>query len=217
MTKAIIADTEYTTWPGALESDWVEPWQEKEIFQLAAIKVDLDGFIETDSFDRLIIPRLNPQLSDLAVSLTSIPQERLDNEGVSFAQGLKEFFDFTEGGALPVICMNGDAAVFRRNCEINNIAFPFAQNFHRLRPFLESQGIDVAKNSSGTLHLLTDQPLAGHTHYALHDDRSMRSFLAYAQKMGWFTDLSQLPNDLPGRDPRAEPAPAGGSMKPQIL
>jgi inhibitor of KinA sporulation pathway (predicted exonuclease) len=187
----------------ALESDWSLPSQEKEIFQLAAIRVSLKDFAEVGSFERLVIPILNPVLSDLAVELTGITRERLGKEGVSFQQALGSFYDFTEQGSLPVICMNGDSAVFRKNCAISGITFPFVNNFHRLRPFVEAAGIDMRLNSSGTLHALTDTPLEGHVHNALHDTRSMALFLGYMQRQGLFTGLAQLPNALPGRDPRA--------------
>lgn len=209
----IIVDTEYTTWPGALESGWAGPGQHREIVQLSAIKVD-ENFRELDALDILIKPAINGTLSELFTQLTTITQERLDNEGTSFQAGLKKFLDFCENGALPVICMNADEAVFRENCRLGNIPFPFPRSWHRLRPFLETQGVDTGKHASGDLHTLTDTPLTGHTHNALHDDRSMACWLSYAQKRGRFTSLADLPTGAPTTDPRSNRGKPGA--KPVI-
>jgi hypothetical protein len=54
----LLTDSEYTTWPGALESGWAEPWQHREIFQMGAILTD-DAFNEIDSLIQLVRPTLN--------------------------------------------------------------------------------------------------------------------------------------------------------------
>src|ERR1700722_7994120 len=171
--SAIIVDTEYTTWPGALESGWSLPGRHREIVQIAAIKVS-DSFEEEAAFDVLIRPAINPILSDLFTELTGITQKMVDTQGRAFPERQNAFLEFSDGGKLPIICMDADEAVFRENCRLNNVDFPFPLSWHRLRPYLELQKIDLTKISSGDLHKLTPAPLpAGHTHYALHDVRSM--------------------------------------------
>jgi len=206
MSKIIITDSEYTTWPGALESDWGEPWMEKEIFQTAAIKVDLD-FNEVAAFDVLTIPKLNPQLSDLSIELTGITQERLDAEGQTFPETYGQYVDFTEGGKLPVICMSGDEKVVRRNLEIHGLKNQFNKGFHRLMPFVLETGVDLKGLgfSSGDLHKLTRYQLKGMTHEPLHDTRSMASWLRQAKEDGVFKSLNQLTTKLPTRDHRSTP------------
>jgi inhibitor of KinA sporulation pathway (predicted exonuclease) len=193
--EMIIVDTEYTTWPGALESGWAEPWQHREIVQMAAIRVD-DRYRETEAFDQLVIPTINSRLSPLFISLTGIEQERVDSEGVSFSEALNDFLNFVDGH--PVICMNGDEAVMRENCQLNGIDFPFNNSWHRLRPYLELIGVDVQNLSSGDLHNLTPRPLIGHTHNALHDVRSMARWLEHADIL-----VDVLPTGAPTFDPRS--------------
>jgi inhibitor of KinA sporulation pathway (predicted exonuclease) len=196
----IILDTEYTTWPGALESGWSLPGQHREIVQIAAISVD-QFFHPIDDLDVIVRPKLNPVLSDLFVELTQITQDRVD-QAPGFPVGLTALMEFI--GDLPVIVMNADEAVFRENCRINDLDFTLP-SFHRLRPFLEACGVDLRGRSSGDLHALTDEPLKGHTHNALHDVRSMAAWLRFAQRQGWFTQLDQLPTGAPDVDPRSNP------------
>ena len=181
----IIVDTEYTTWEGALESGWALPSQHREIVQIAAIKVD-ENFNEIASFDVLVIPKINPTLSDLFIELTGITQQMVTSNGLPMPDRLPQFVEFC--GTHPVICMNADEAVFRENCQINDVAFPWNDSWndswHRLRPFLEQQGVDPTSVSSGDLHRLTSKPLTGHTHNALHDVRSMARWLQQAKEGG---------------------------------
>lgn len=199
----IIVDTEYTTWDGALESGWTLPNQHREIVQLAAIKLDAN-FKEMEHLDILVKPTINPELSSLFLNLTNLKQIDVDTKGVSFQKAINDFLGFTNEGILPVICMNADEAVFRENCKINDINFPFPSSWHRLRPFLEATGIDMSNLSSGDLHSLTQSPIKGHTHNALHDVRSMGVWLKHAFLNNKITNLSELPTGAPKTDPRSK-------------
>lgn len=199
---AIIVDTEYTTWPGALESGWSSPGQHREIVQIAAIQVDSE-FREIRSLDLLVRPGINPVLSDLFVELTGIGQKEVDRDGLRFEEALERFYGFAWRGSLPVVCMNADEAVFRENCGLAGIEFPFERSWHRLRPFLEASGVDLSTRSSGDLHLLTPTPLVGHTHNALHDVRSMAAWIRHARGSILSEGLEQLSTGAPDRDPRS--------------
>lgn len=200
MRSIVILDTEYTTWPGALESGWKGKGQHREIVQIAAVRLDQD-LREVAHFDCLVVPRINPILSDLFVELTGIDQRELDAKGTSFTLALLKLVSFAEG--CDIVCMNGDGKVMLDNCDIHGIAYPFARQFHRLRPLLMSDGVDLTSHSSGDLHTLTPTPIKGRTHDALHDVRSMAAWLADARRRGVFRDVEQLPTDLPLRDPRS--------------
>jgi inhibitor of KinA sporulation pathway (predicted exonuclease) len=129
----VITDSEYTTWPGALENGWSAPGQHREIFQLAALLVD-DDFNERRSFLQYVLPKINRELSPLAQQLTGVSQLELEQRGISFSRAFERFTEFV--GRTPIICMNRDSAVVWENCEINELPFPFASDYHRLRPFL---------------------------------------------------------------------------------
>lgn len=198
----VIADFEYTTWPGALESGWAVPWQHREIVQIGAIRVD-DEFNELQAFQLLVRPRVNPILSDLFVDLTHIEQHHVDIKGVYFDEAYRRFYDQFLGGRS-IICMSGDEAVWKENRKLNGFTFePRACTWYRLRPLLEHVGVDLTRVSSGDLHMLTDEPLQGHAHNALHDVRSMAAWLRYARRQGWPTSLELMPSGPPAVDPRS--------------
>ncbi len=197
----IVVDTEYTTWPGALENGWSAPGQHREVVQIAALRVD-ENFVVQDRFNILVRPRVNPVLSDLFIKLTTLTQEQVDRDGVAFPDALQAFSDFCR--QYKIICMNADEAVFRENCRLNDVAFSFPASWHRLRPFLEKNDVDVKTHASGDLHKLTPAPLAtGHTHLASHDVESMACWLAHAKKTGVLKTLSDLPTGAPTQDPRS--------------
>lgn len=192
----LITDSEYTTWPGALESGWAKSWQHREIFQMGAVLTD-DEFNEIDSLSLFVKPNINPELSEFVQTLTNVTQLQIEQEGLNFAEALGQFVEFSKP-ASAIICMSGDSGVFRENCKINKIVFPFEENFHRLRTFLEKIGIDLSDISSGDLHKLTPVPLVGHTHDALHDCRSMAAWLKDSFEQGDFAAVivnGQDPND----------------------
>jgi inhibitor of KinA sporulation pathway (predicted exonuclease) len=195
----ILTDSEYTAWEGSLERGWSGPNEHREIVQIGSVRTD-DDFNIVETFMQLVIPSINPSLSEFFQSLTNISQGRLESGGCYFAEGLRRFANFC--GTTPIICMSGDSGVWRENCKLNEEAFPFEMDFHRLRPFLVEIGIDLQGLSSGDLHTLTDTPLQGHVHDALHDAKSMAIWLNYAKREGWFTRIEQLPTIVPDIDPR---------------
>ena len=197
----LLTDSEYTTWEGALESGWAAPGQHREIFQLAALLTDAD-FHEIDSIVVLVKPKVNPILSEFAQRLTNVSQMQIEQHGVTFPEALKQL-ELIASRASATICMSGDSGVLRENCRIHGIPFPFEHDFHRLRPFLEQQKIDLSKCSSGELHKLTPTPLEGHTHDALHDCRSMAAWLRHAKVRSVFLSVSDLPTEIPKVDPRS--------------
>ena len=68
-----IMDLEWTSWEGAHQRQWSGPGEEMEIVQIGALKIkDDETLTETDSFDVLVTPRINPGLSDYFIQLTAI-------------------------------------------------------------------------------------------------------------------------------------------------
>ncbi len=190
----IMLDTEYTVWEGAKESGWALPNQHREIVQIAAIKFDPTTGSEISAFDVIVKPKYNGNLSKLFIDLTTITQETVDQKGIPFQFALKRFYEFSNSGETPVVCYNADEDVFRENCELHGIQFPFLKKWKKIRPILHDLGINTNINSSGTLHTLTDHPLdGGHVHYALHDVRSMGRFIEYKIRHGDRDFIQTLP------------------------
>ena len=69
----VIYDTEFTSWPQALETGWRSPNQHREIFQFGALKIHLgENWRVVDEICLLIRPTINPILSDYVCQLTGV-------------------------------------------------------------------------------------------------------------------------------------------------
>ena len=67
--KIILFDIEYTAWEGSKARKWSEPWEHREIIQIAAIKMAFgEEVVETGCLDCLVKPKRNPLLSPYITS-----------------------------------------------------------------------------------------------------------------------------------------------------
>ena len=195
MSELIIIDTEYTTWEGAQDTNWGEDWQYRELVQIAAIKVHLPTYEEIDKLDILIRPIKNPKLSDFFIELTSITQEQLDKEGIDLSKGLEDLAAFCEGfSGNQIVTYGADEGIIEENCNLQVIDNPLPSSWRNIRPYLQANGVDVDTYSSGRLHELTNHPIEGHVHYALHDVRSIARYLKFQQSNSDGDIVSKLPH-----------------------
>ena len=194
MTEFVVFDTEFTAWPGSRERQWSESWEHREIIQLAAIKVSLiDQQLNiTESFNELVMPRINTELSDYVVQLTGIEQHMLLDLAVDFPSVLTQFRQFCANGKLPGYSWGNDAKVLMENCVLNKLAWPdFPAGLFDIKPLLEDQSIAFMDINSGRLASSLGIELVGKEHNALHDVRSIVAALQH-----WVTqeqlDLSNI-------------------------
>ena len=175
MAYLILFDTEYTAWEGSQQRRWSEPWEHREIIQIAAVKVAVEqGCAEIASFDRLIRPRINPILSDYISSLTGITQSEVDARGVSFAEAYRDFYSFCQQGCLPLFSWGDDPGVLRENCALSGLPFgDYPAGLHDIRDVFEAAGIDTRLYSSGTVYQALGLKFPHASHNALNDVRSL--------------------------------------------
>ena len=83
----VVFDLEFTAWPGSIQSQWSRPGEFREVVQIGAVRLSPSTLKPVDEFEMLIIPRLNPVLSDFFVQLTGITNEALTRRGVGLALG----------------------------------------------------------------------------------------------------------------------------------
>jgi len=121
MNEIVIYDLEYTTWQGALERDWSKENEFREITWIAAITVDVDTLQETDTFDCIIKPTINPKLSEYFIDLTGLTQQRADKEGKPFLEGICAFRRFVN--SRPTVCHGWDAIALLENFKLKNLKF----------------------------------------------------------------------------------------------
>ena len=181
--QLIIFDTEFTAWEGSQQRDWSEPWEHRELIQLAAVKVDIDGQLNveiTQSFNELIKPVLNPRLSDYIVKLTGINQSILDDMGIDFGSALSSFHQFCEQGSIPCYAWGSDGNILIENCGLYGIAAPeFPLGLHNLNQMIKQKGFEEARLASGELASYLGFELKGQIHNALYDVRSVVLALQY--------------------------------------
>jgi inhibitor of KinA sporulation pathway (predicted exonuclease) len=195
----ILFDLEYTAWEGSRARSWSEPWEHREIIQVAAIRVALTGELpEIGSFDRLVRPKCNPQLSDYIITLTGIDQKEIDTLGLPFSEAFSLFFSFCEQGSLPLYCYGDDLAIFVENFAIHAVKpATFTAGMYDIRALFEQAGIDTSRYTSGTVHQAAGAAHEMEAHNALNDVRSMAAALRQLARCGrmkesWLAENSSI-------------------------
>ena len=177
----VIFDLEWTAWERSQEQNWSDSYQEREIVEIGAVKLDgSDGLKETITFELLVRPTINPILSQYFTNLTGITQTILDNEAVSFRDALTLFEGFVGyDEKIPILCLSQDAGVLRHNCELNQILCPFkTERFYNVLPEIAAaSGRDLSSFSSSNLPEIFDFPPPANAHRALGDARCIAESL----------------------------------------
>lgn len=190
----VLFDTEFTAWEGSKERNWSLEWEHRELIQLAAVRicVSSQGVDVLSSFNELIKPQLNPNLSDYISHLTGIEQLVVDDMGVDFGSALTQFHQFCERGELRAYSWGNDFRILAENCTLYRTPKPaFDAGFRNLQQIarqLELPGSDLA---SGDLARANGVSLEGHNHNALYDVRSLAVTLDL-----WITSGLLLPQQL---------------------
>jgi len=178
--EIVLFDSEFTAWEGSLSRNWSLDWEHREIFQLAAVKIRVDAYgVEVlGSFNQLIKPLVNPNLSEYIANLTGISQQMVDEQGVDFQSSLNIFHQFCLDGVLKVFSWGHDARVLNENCALLDIDMPyFTAGLHDLRQFAKHHRLSGCDESSGELAASLGIGLQGHAHNALFDVRSIAAAL----------------------------------------
>ncbi len=184
--KIILFDTEYTAWEGSQARKWSEPWEHREIIQIAAIRVVVDGKVtELACFDCLIKPKYNPILSPYIVALTGIQQAAVDTQGIGFADAFAAFYAFCDQGQTPLFCWGDDPSVLRENFTLHNmVAAPFPSGIYDIRVLFAQAGIDTRPYTSGTVYQAVGAAFDHAAHNALYDVRSLAVTIRQLTEMG---------------------------------
>jgi len=180
---AIILDTEFTTWVGAMAAGWVEDWQHREIVQISAVKINTETLEILEKFDQLTKPRINPELSDFFTELTGITQAEVDRDGLSFIAGYDGFKAFVDGDT--VHCYGWDGRVIAENLEMNDAADRIPEiTFSNLQPYFGSKGVDASVINSGKLASHFGVDIEIREHNAMDDVYSIHAALKHLKAQG---------------------------------
>lgn len=177
MSMIVFYDTEFTTWEGAMENDWKEPGQYRELVQIGAIRFDLETLEEQEEFLVLVRPVKNPVLSDFFTQLTGITNAEVAKDGLAFPDAYRQFKAFI--GNEQTSCYGWDARVMRENLVFNNMPATEAEfDSHNIGPWFfdagAAYGVIKGKTNSGKLAATVGAPMTSiQEHNALHDARSI--------------------------------------------
>ena len=190
---AVILDTEFTTWKGAMQNNWGEDWQHREIVQFGAIKIDVETFEILGRFDKLVKPAINTELSNFFEELTGITNADVQANGRDFAAVYQDFIDFADGDT--VYCYGWDGKVIAENCTlIDRPAWRNDLEINSLHDYFEGHGVDTSKINSGRLARYFEIPLEVFEHNALDDVYSIHAALKHLHEKGAETpfDVNQI-------------------------
>ncbi|MDT0269118.1 3'-5' exonuclease [Streptomyces sp. DSM 44915] len=184
MSTYVVFDLEFTTWRGALEQDWEAPGQLREIVQIGAVRVTGSHEV-VDSYEALVRPVVNPELSGHFTELTGIDQESVDREGLPPAEALGGFLEFCRGRTA--LSYGNDMVVVGENVgwarlrgeEVKPGFLDVA--FLNIRPWINTLAPATAAANSGRLWqvLGLPRPAAGAEHSALFDSHSVAAAIRH--------------------------------------
>lgn len=185
----VILDLKYTAFEGSRERLWAGENEYREIVQIGGILCSNDAgevLREVASFDVLVLPQINPVLSDYFTRLAGITQERLEEQGIDPHLAFDELDAFIDGA--PVLSWGRDGRVLIENLRLSGIEWhPLERLTYRsVIPFV-TQATGIDKNvASGDLaeKLGIDPAEIGSTgrwgaNDALHDARSIAATLRH--------------------------------------
>ena len=133
-----ILDLEYTAWEGSRERSWSKDYEHREIIEIGMIY--FNNFKEYSSLNLLVLPEINPILSQYIQKLTGIDNKLLSNEGINFAKALNLLFDFYSKNTNVILTYGDDFEVIKENINLYNLNFNINNlNFINIRPWIEKK------------------------------------------------------------------------------
>lgn len=167
----ILLDTEYTAWEGSRERRWSGENEHREIVQIAAIKVNTQTLEEIENISLFVKPVINPKLSQYFIDLTGISQKQIDESGLEYTEALWQYSAWSQN--LDTYSFGGDEKVFKENCELRQISFPFTNKFFDIRNNFQKYGIPAENYNSGTIVEAFGVEIKRNAHNALNDVRTI--------------------------------------------
>ncbi len=191
--EAVIFDLEFTAWEGSMGRRWMAPGEFTEIVQIGAVRVDGETLEETESFEILVRPRINPVLSPYLERLTGVTNGKLAERGVDFAEAYSRFMAFADGST--VFAFGRDDLIIESNLRLYGMAASAPRlAYADIIPFLENCGIDVRGAHACDVARLAGAEFKGRDHDALDDARSVAAGLKALIPRGARTFLSGAAN-----------------------
>lgn len=125
----ICLDTEWTCWQDSLELGWPDPERPPEIIQIGLASYDTLAFSLLNTFDSLVVPKLNPLLSEYCTDLLSLKQSDLDQAETfpQVSENLTSFLSVYKQQKVLICSFGHDWEHFSLDAKRNSISDPISR------------------------------------------------------------------------------------------
>ncbi|MFH7005054.1 exonuclease domain-containing protein [Flavobacterium bizetiae] len=172
--KIIIIDLEATCWQSAIPEG-----QENEIIEIGLAVLDLQTGEITQNQGILIKPQRS-SVSPFCTELTTITQDLLDKNGVTFEEAIEKLVDVYQPDLYTWASYGQyDLNMIRKQCRSFGMRYPMG-NQHINVKTLVAEKLDLQKPTgmNGALHLL-NIPLEGTHHRGIDDAKNIAKILKW--------------------------------------
>ena len=182
-STAVVFALEFTAWEGSVAHNWSRADEKKEVVQIGAVKLDAQDLKILDSFEILLRPRFNSNLSEYFTQLTGVTNEKLSVRAVDFVSAYRSFLEFV--GNARLWAFGRDDLVLIENLKLygweQERKFPACNN---VIPWFAASGIDLAGKHACDVAGEVGVEFEGQKHDALADARGVASGIAKCVERG---------------------------------
>ena len=190
----VIFDTEYIADKGKHEEGF-DGWKNREITQIAAIKVD-DHLNVVDELNIYLRLKLHSHIGKYFVELTGITDEKLSKEGIDFPKAYELFRAFVgdlncySHGWTASMSVLGDGEIMFEMMRLYDLKDDNPPKYKNIAPWFceayQRRGIDIKKQNSGAIARLLGkeaelEKLGLAEHNAFYDVYSILTGLRFLQ------------------------------------
>ncbi|SEB99819.1 Inhibitor of the KinA pathway to sporulation, predicted exonuclease [Tenacibaculum sp. MAR_2009_124] len=175
--KIIIIDLEATCWDGKIPSGQVN-----EIIEIGICVLNTESGEISKNKGILIKPERS-EVSPFCTELTTITQELLDKEGVSFLEACNQLRnEYNPKEYVWASYGYYDLNMLKKQCKIRNVEYPMSQEHINVKVlFSEVKGLSKKVGMNGALHILNFE-LEGTHHRGIDDARNIAKILDWSLK-----------------------------------
>lgn len=172
-----IIDLEATCWNGP-----VPEGQVNEIIEIGICQLDVTTGEISKNKGILIQPQRS-EVSPFCTELTTLTQELLDQEGISFEDACELLRDEYQGHQYSWASYGQyDLNMLKRQCSYRNIEYPLSsEHFNVKTLFYETKGLRKKVGMAGALKIL-DIPLEGTHHRGVDDAKNIAKIMHWCLK-----------------------------------
>jgi inhibitor of KinA sporulation pathway (predicted exonuclease) len=170
--KIIIIDLEATCWQGT-----VPQGQENEIIEIGLAVLDVTTGVISKNQGILIQPKRS-KVSPFCTELTTITQEMLDKNGISFEAAIDKLVDEYNPDLYTWASYGQyDLNMLKKQCKSFGVPYPMDDEHINVKVwFAEVFGLQKPTGMNGALHLL-NIPLEGTHHRGVDDAKNIAKIL----------------------------------------